>query len=60
MNPLTTKSTKFEFRIQDPMKHNKKTKSQEKAQEGYLEEGKTARPTKGMKSDKPSKIAKKR
>jgi hypothetical protein len=31
-----------------------------KAQESYLEEGKTARPTKGMKNGKPSKMAKKR
>jgi hypothetical protein len=30
------------------------TKSQRKAQEGHLEEGKTANPTKGMKSGKPS------
>jgi hypothetical protein len=30
-----------------------------KAQEGHLEEGKDVRPTKDMKSGKPSKIAKK-
>jgi hypothetical protein len=30
-----------------------------KAQESHLEEGKTARPIKGVKSSKPSKMAKK-
>jgi hypothetical protein len=35
------------------------TKSQGKAQKGYLKEGKTAKPTKGSKSGKPSKMAKK-
>jgi hypothetical protein len=52
MSPLITKGTKFEVQIRDPMKHNQKTKSQQKAQEGHLEEGKTQRPTKVMKSGK--------
>jgi hypothetical protein len=34
------------------MKHNQKPKSQQKTQEGHLEEGKTQRPTKIMKSGK--------
>jgi hypothetical protein len=34
-------------------------KSQEKAQESHLEEGKATRPTKGMKSGKPGERAKK-
>jgi hypothetical protein len=42
------------------MKHNWKTKKPKKAQEDHLEEGKTAMPTKGTKTDEPSKIAKKR
>jgi hypothetical protein len=37
------------------MKHNKKTKSQRKAQEGHLEEGKTVELTNGKKSGKPKK-----
>jgi hypothetical protein len=35
------------------------TKSQQKAQEGHLEEGEAARPTKGMKSGKTTKRARK-
>jgi hypothetical protein len=31
------------------------TKSQRKAQDGHLEEGKTAKPANGMKSSKPRK-----
>jgi hypothetical protein len=54
MSPLTTKSTKFESRIQDATKHNLKIKSQRKAQECRLEGGKTARPIKRMKNGKPS------
>jgi hypothetical protein len=54
MSPLTTKSTKSESRIQDATKHNLKIKSQRKAQECHLEGGKTARPIKRMKNDKPS------
>jgi hypothetical protein len=41
------------------MKHSQKIKKPRKAQEGHLEEGKTARPKKGIKSGKPSKIVKK-
>jgi hypothetical protein len=37
------------------MKHRWKTKSQQKAQEGHLEEGTTARRTNGMKNSKPMK-----
>jgi hypothetical protein len=46
------KSTKFEVRIQDPMKHSYKPKKSRKAQEGHLEEGKPQKPTKDMKSGK--------
>jgi hypothetical protein len=49
MSQLTTKNTKFEVRIQNPMKQIWKVKSQRKAQEGHLKEGKTARPTKARK-----------
>jgi hypothetical protein len=35
------------------MKHNKKTKSQRKAKEGHIEEGKNVKPTNGTKSGKP-------
>jgi hypothetical protein len=35
------------------------TKSQEKIKKGHLEEGKTTSPTKGTKSGKPSKMARK-
>jgi hypothetical protein len=49
------RSTKFESRIQDPMKHSWNTKSQWKAQEGHLEEGKAARPTKNGKSSQNGK-----
>jgi hypothetical protein len=42
MSPLTTESIKFEFGIQDPMRH-RKTKRQRKAQEGHIEEGKTTK-----------------
>jgi hypothetical protein len=49
MSPLTTNGTKFEVRIQDPMKHSEKTKSQRKAQEGHLEEVKPQQPTQGTK-----------
>jgi hypothetical protein len=41
------------------MKHSYKTKKPRKAQEGHQEEGKTTRLTKGTKSDKPRKMAKK-
>jgi hypothetical protein len=41
------------------MKHSQKTKKPRKAQEGHLEEGKTARPRKGTKSGKPNKMVKK-
>jgi hypothetical protein len=40
------------------MKHSWKIKSQRKAQEGHLEEGKAARPTKDMKSGKSSQNGK--
>jgi hypothetical protein len=60
MSPLTTKSTKFEVRIKDPMKHSWKTKkSPKKAQDVQLEERKAARPTKCAKSGKPRKRVKK-
>jgi hypothetical protein len=41
------------------MKHNKKTRSQRKTKEDHLEEGKAARPTKGTKSGKTTKRARK-
>jgi hypothetical protein len=41
------------------MKHSEKTKRQRKAQEDHLEEEKTAKPKKGVKSGKASKMAKK-
>jgi phage protein D len=59
MSPLTKKGTKFEALIQDPMKYSWKTKSQQKAQEGHLEEGKPQKPTKGKKSGKITKRARK-
>jgi hypothetical protein len=37
------------------MKNNYKIKSQRKAQEGYLEEERTTKPTNGKKSSKPKK-----
>jgi hypothetical protein len=37
------------------MKHSWKTKTNEKAQEGHLEEENPAKTTKGMKSGKPRK-----
>jgi hypothetical protein len=60
MSPMTTKGTKLEVRIEDPMKHSRKTKKPRKAQEGHLEEEKTTMPTKGTKNGKPRKRAKKR
>jgi hypothetical protein len=59
MSPLTTKSTKFEVQIQNPMKHSRIPKKPRKAQEGHLEEGKAAIPTKGRKSGKPRKRVRK-
>jgi hypothetical protein len=59
MRPLTTKSTKFEVQIQDPWSRARRPKKPRKAQEGHLEEGKVARPTKGTKSGKPIKIVRK-
>jgi hypothetical protein len=41
------------------MKHNKKNKSQRKAQEYHLEEKKTIKPTNDTKSGKPSKMTRK-
>jgi hypothetical protein len=41
------------------MKHNWKTKSQEKAQEDHLEEGKAAKPTKARKTVNQVKMVKK-
>jgi hypothetical protein len=55
MSTLTTKGTEFEIQIQDPKKHNWKTKSQEKPQEGHLEEGKIATPTKDIKTANQTK-----
>jgi hypothetical protein len=40
------------------MKHNKKNKSQRKAQEYHLEEEKNIKPTNDTKSGKPSKMTK--
>jgi hypothetical protein len=40
------------------MKHNYKTKSQRKAQEGHIEVRKTAKLTKGMKSGKTNQNVK--
>jgi hypothetical protein len=54
---IDNKSTKFESQIQDRMKHTYMTKSQRKAQEGHLEEGEAARPTKDTKSGKTTKRA---
>jgi hypothetical protein len=55
---LTTKSTKFEFWIQDTWSRARRPKSQRKADEGYLE-GEAAKPTSGMKSGKTKERAKK-
>jgi hypothetical protein len=41
------------------MKHNYKTKKAKKTQEGYVEEGKATRPTRGTESGKPRKRARK-
>jgi hypothetical protein len=49
---IDNKSTKFEVRIQDPMKHSYKTQKSKNAQEGHLEEGKPQKPTKSKKSGK--------
>jgi hypothetical protein len=45
----------------NPRPHEARLEDQKakKAQEDHLEEGKAARPTKGTKSGKPSKMAKK-
>jgi hypothetical protein len=59
MSTLTIKSTKFEFWIQDSWSTTRSPKSQQKAQEVHLEEGKTTKPTNGMKSGKPKKKARK-
>jgi hypothetical protein len=59
MSPLTIKSIKFESQIQDPMKHSQKTKSQQKAQKGHLEEGKAAESTNARNEAKQDKIVKK-
>jgi hypothetical protein len=56
---IDNKSTKFEVRIQDPMKYSSKTKSQRKAQEGHLEEGKSQKPAKGTKGGKAKQNGKK-
>jgi hypothetical protein len=58
MSPLTTKNTKFEVRIQNPMRHSKKTKSQQKAQKDHIEEGKSQGQQKDIKSGKPSQKGK--
>jgi hypothetical protein len=44
--------TKFEVRIQDPMKHSRRPKKPRKAQEGHLEDVRQQKPTKGTKSGK--------
>jgi hypothetical protein len=44
---MTTKSTKFEFQIQDTWSIARRPKSQERAQEGHLEEGEAVKPTSG-------------
>jgi hypothetical protein len=56
---INNKSIKFEVRIQNPMKHSEKNKSQRKAQKWHLLEGKVVGPTKGMKNGKPSQNDKK-
>jgi phage protein D len=55
MSALNTKSTKFEFQIQDTWSTARRPKSQRKAEEGHLEEGKVAKLTNGMKRGKPKK-----
>jgi hypothetical protein len=49
MSTLTTKGTKFEFRIQDTWSTARRPKSQRKAEEGHLEEGEAAKPKKEQK-----------
>jgi hypothetical protein len=52
MSPLTTKAQSLMFKSKTPWSIARRPKSQWKAQEGHLEEGKPQRSTKGMKSDK--------
>jgi hypothetical protein len=53
------KNAKFKGRIQDPMKHSYKTKSQWKAQECHVEEGKPQKPANSTKSGKVKQNGKK-
>jgi hypothetical protein len=59
MSTLTTKSTKFEFQIQDTWSIARRPKSQGKAEEDHLEEGEATKPASDMKSSKTKERAKK-
>jgi hypothetical protein len=53
------KAQSLKFESKTPWSTTRRPKSQRKAQEGHLEEGKTTKPTKDTKSGKPNKMAKK-
>jgi hypothetical protein len=53
------KAQSLKFESKTPWSTDRSPKSQKKAQEGHLDEGKATRPTKGTKSDKPRKRVKK-
>jgi hypothetical protein len=59
MSTLITKSTKFEFRVQDAWSIARRPKSPRKAKEGHLEEGEATKSTSGTKGGKTKERAKK-